>query len=114
MRDNQKVPVVLDFQGLQLLHEGTGFIPFVHIVAEVADVVHHDCVALQGEGRFLGTFLAVPVDGLLGDAKDLGGRGHVDAFRVLLHDCILYRFGDRLGDGGFQHFFEEGLKHIVG
>ena len=65
------------------------------------------------EAFFLRAFLAIAIDSLLGDVEDSGGFLHVELLVVLLYDGFFYRFGDRLNDGGFQHFVEEGLKHIV-
>lgn len=62
---------------------------------------------------FLRAFLAIAIDSLLGDVEDSGGFLNVDLLVVLLYYGLLDRFGDRLGDGGFQHFVEEGLKHVV-
>ena len=66
------------------------------------------------EAIFHGAFFHVTVDGLLGDLQDLGGLSNGDEVFIVGQHCVLDRFCNRLGDGGFQYFVEEGLKHIIG
>ena len=54
--DDEEGPSVLELQEFEVLHEGAGIGAFVHVVAEIADVVHHDNVAVVGQGRLLDVF----------------------------------------------------------
>ena len=78
--DDKEVPVVLDLEHLELLHEGAGIGAFLHIVAEVADVVDHDGVALQLDGRFLDV-LQHEVFGPLGHGEHGVNLGAEEAWR---------------------------------
>lgn len=60
---------MLELQELEVLHELPGVGAFVHVVAEVADVIHHDDVAVVGQ---CGLLDVVEDDGLI----VLGDHGH--------------------------------------
>ena len=66
--DDEKVPVVLVLELLELLHERSGIHALLHIGEEVADVVHHDGVALQLDGGLLDV-LEHEVVGFLGHCE---------------------------------------------
>ena len=51
--DDKEVPVMLVLELLELLHERSGIHALLHVGEEVADVVHHDGVALQLDGGLL-------------------------------------------------------------
>ena len=64
------------------------------------------------QARFGLSGVAVAEYGAGGDVEDSCRFLDVYHFRALLEHGVFYRFGDRPGDGGFQYFVEEGLKHI--